>query len=229
MRTLTIDIGGTGIKGLVLDAEGRPLTERARVRTPKPATPETLFTAIEELVKHLIEFDRVAVGFPGVVTYGITRTAPNLGTAFKDFQLATELGTRLGCPVRVINDAGLQGYGVIEGKGTEILITLGTGMGFALYIDGHYVPNIELAHHPFKKNKTYEERLGDAERKRIGKAKWNKRVLGALAQLEPIFNFQKLYLGGGNVKYVDKAALPPNVTVVQSEECLRGGVRLWSF
>jgi len=229
MRTLCIDIGGTGIKGMVLNEEATPLTERIRIRTPHPATPEAILHAVDEVIKKLIEFDRVSVGFPGVVTDGITRTAPNLGPAFKDFTLADELARRIGVPVRVINDAGLQGFGVIEGKGTEILVTLGTGLGFALFINGHYVPNIELAHHPLRKNKTYEERVNNEVRKKLGKQKWNKRVLQAINQITPIFNYRKLYLGGGNARYVDKTTLPENVTIVDNETGLRGGVRLWAF
>lgn len=229
MRTLCIDIGGTGIKGMVLDEDGTALTDRVRVRTPKPATPESVLAAVEQLVGKLIEFDRVSVGFPGVVTDGVTRTAPNLGTSFKDFAFREELERRLGCPARVINDAGLQGFGVIEGRGTEILVTLGTGMGFGLYIDGRYVPNVELAHHPFRKNKTYEQRIGEPALDKIGKRKWNERVREVLDQMAPIFNYRKLYLGGGNVKYLERDKLRSDIVIVDHAMCLRGGVRLWSY
>jgi polyphosphate glucokinase len=228
MRTLSIDIGGTGLKGMVLDAEGNPLTERVRVRTPQPATPEAVLVALTEVIGGLGEFDRVSVGFPGVVTEGATRTAPNLHETWAGFPLAREIETRTGRPARVINDAGLAGLGVIEGRGTEILITLGTGMGFALYIDGHYVPNIELAHHPFRKGKTYEDRVCNAARKKLGKRRWNERVRETVAQLAPIFNYRKLFLGGGNARYVDREGLPGDVVLVDNVVGMRGGVRLWS-
>lgn len=229
MRTLCIDIGGTGIKGMVLDAEASPLTDRVRVRTPSPAVPITVFSAVHELIGKMGEFDRVSVGFPGVVVDGITRTAPNLGEGWEGCALAEQLHRLTNRPVRALNDCGLQGLGVIEGKGTEILITLGTGMGFGLYIDGRYVPNVELGHHPFRNSKTYEQRVSNAERKAIGKRKWNARVSAVIAQITPIFNYRKLYIGGGNARYLKAKKLPENVQIVEHVAGLRGGVRLWSY
>jgi len=227
MRTLCIDIGGTGIKGMVLDAEANPLTERVRIRTPQPAMPEAVLGVMDELIRAVGEFDRISVGFPGVVMGGITRTAPNLDPRWSDYPLAQELERRTARRARVINDAGLQGLGVIEGRGTEILVTLGTGMGFGLYVDGRYVPNVELAHHPLRKRKTYEERVSNEVRKKIGKRRWNERVRQAITQILPIFNPRKLYLGGGNARYVEVEALPDEVVIVDNVMGLRGGVRLW--
>jgi polyphosphate glucokinase len=229
MRTLCIDIGGTGIKGMVLDAEATPLTERVRVRTPNPAVPDAVFASIDEVIRQLAEFDRVSVGFPGVVIDGITQTAPHLGEGWGGFALAEQLSRVTNRPVRALNDCGLQGFGVIEGKGTEILMTLGTGMGFGLYIDGRYVPNIELGHHPFRKKKTYEQRIMNSELKAIGKRKWNARLREVLEQLAPIFNYRRLYLGGGNARYVNAEKLPPNVTIVDNVTGLRGGVKIWAY
>lgn len=229
MRTLCIDIGGTGIKGMVLDAAAAPLTERVRIRTPRPAIPAAVFEAIEELVAKVGEFDRVSVGFPGVVVDGITHTAPNLGEGWGGCGLAEHVGRITNRPVRTLNDCGMQGLGIIEGKGTEIVVTLGTGMGFGLYINGHYVPNIELGHHPFQNKKTYEQRISNAVLKKIGKKKWNARVREVIAQLTPIFNYRKLYLGGGNARYVKIDKLPENVVVVDNVAGLRGGVKLWSY
>ncbi len=228
MRTLCIDIGGTGIKGMVLDATATALTERIRVRTPSPAVPEAVFAAIDELIGKMGEFDRVSVGFPGVVVGGVTHTAPNLGKGWGGCALAEELNRRTNRPVRALNDCGLQGLGVIEGNGTEILVTLGTGMGFALYIDGRYVPNVEFGHHPFRKKRTYEERIANGELKAIGKRKWNGRVFRIIEQLAPIFNFRKLYIGGGNARHVKAEKLPENVTIVDHVAGLRGGVKLWA-
>jgi len=227
MRTLCVDIGGTGIKGMVLDAGGSPLTDRIRVRTPQPAVPEAVLSAVAEVIHTLGTFERMSVGFPGVVVEGVTLTAPNLDKSWADFPLARELERRTGKPVRVLNDAGLQGLGVIEGRGTEILVTLGTGMGFGLYVNGHYVPNVELGHHPFRKKKTYETRISNAVLKSVGEVKWNKRLRGVIAQMEPIFNYRKLYLGGGNARYVEVEALPKNVEIVDDVRALGGGVRLW--
>jgi polyphosphate glucokinase len=226
VRTLAIDIGGTGLKALVLDARGKPLTERVRVETPRPATSRAVLAALVKLVGTLGPFDRISAGFPGVVSDGVTRSAPNLHPTWAGFHLAEALRQRLGKPARVLNDAGVQGYGVVKGKGVEMLITLGTGMGCALFNDGRYVPNLELAHHPFRKDKTYEEYLGAKALERVGKKKWNKRVAKAVAQITPIWNPDWLYLGGGNAKHLD-IELPPHVEVTANVAGLLGGIALW--
>ncbi len=224
--TLCLDIGGTGLKGLTADLTDKPTCERVRVETPHPATPEAVLGALKEIVGQMPPFDRVAVGFPGVVVEGVTLTAPNLDKAWANFNLQGSLEELTAKPVRVANDAGVQGLAVIEGKGTELVVTLGTGMGFALYIDGHYVPNIEMAHHPFKKKKTYEDLVGNAALQKMGKKRWNRRVVKVIEQLSRIFNYRTLYLGGGNSKDIH-FALPANVKIVENVAGLLGGVRLW--
>ncbi|HEY8021345.1 MAG TPA: ROK family protein, partial [Thermoanaerobaculia bacterium] len=219
-------VGGTGIKGLTADEADRPTSERVRVETPHPATPEAVVGAIGEIRRRMPPFDRVAIGFPGVVVEGIIHSAPNLDPSFAGFPLAAAVGKLTGKPVRVANDAGVQGLAVIEGKGTELVVTLGTGMGFALYIDGHYVPNIEMAHHPFRKKKTYEDLVGDRARHKAGHKRWNRRVEKVIAQLAAVFNYRLLYLGGGNAKAID-FPLPENVHVVENLAGLLGGVKLW--
>jgi polyphosphate glucokinase len=227
MHTLCIDIGGTGIKAIVLDSAGQPRGERLRVPTPRPANPEAVLAAIDELLAGLGEFDRISVGFPGVVVDGVTRTAPNLDPAWADFPLALRLGERTGQPVRVANDAGVQGLGVIEGTGVELVLTLGTGMGFALYTNGHYVPNIEMGHHIFRGRRTYEDRVGEPARARIGNRRWRRRVLKVIASLQPVFNYRVLYLGGGNARLLEPASLPEGVRVVDNIAGLLGGLKLW--
>ncbi|MGN6108200.1 MAG: ROK family protein [Kofleriaceae bacterium] len=226
MRTLAIDIGGTGIKALVLDPEGGALTDRVRVATPRPATPKAVMTAMWSLIEPLGDFDRVSVGFPGVVIEGVTKTAKNLHEDWIDFALGKALADALRRPVRVLNDAGVQGYGVIEGKGLEMVLTLGTGVGSALYFEGRYVPNLELGHHPFGNGKTYEQYVGAKAMKRIGKKKWNKRVGEVVEQILPIWNPRKLYLGGGNAKHV-RIDLPPNVSITPNIAGLLGCAALW--
>lgn len=226
-RTLAIDIGGTGLKALILGERGEKLTERVRVETPRPATPEAIVAAVVALVKPLGAFDRVSVGFPGVVVGGATRTAPNLDPKWKNFELRESLESRLKRPARVLNDAGVQGYGVIEGKGVEMVLTLGTGMGCALYVDGTYVPNLELAHHPFDGKRTYEDYVGGKALDKVGKKKWNKRVGKVLAQIDPIWNPRRIYLGGGNAKHL-KIELPPHARVTDNVAGLLGGIRLWA-
>lgn len=226
LRTLAIDIGGTGLKALVLDIGGNPLTERARVDTPQPATPDAVLGTLWSMIEPLGEYDRVSVGFPGVVVEGVTMSAPNLGKEWMGFDLAKAISEKTRRPARVLNDAGVQGYGVIEGKGVEMILTLGTGLGCALYSDGKYVPNLELAHHPFAKGKTYEQWVGKKALEKIGKKKWNKRVEEVIAQVLPIFNPRKLYLGGGNAKKL-KIKLPENVVITENVAGLLGGIALW--
>ncbi len=227
MNTLCIDIGGSGIKAITLDARGQVVHDRVRIETPHPATPAACLAVIEQLASAQGKFGRVSIGFPGVVVDGVTRSAPNLHEEWAGFELAAEVGKRLGKPVRAANDAGVQGLGVIEGKGVEAVITLGTGMGFGLYVDGRYVPNIELAHHPFRNRKTYEERVGNAALLRIGEQRWAGRVMKVVEQLAPIINYRKLYLGGGNSRLLDPAKLPENVVIVDNVAGLLGGLRLW--
>ncbi|HEX7840098.1 MAG TPA: ROK family protein [Kofleriaceae bacterium] len=226
LRTLAIDIGGTGIKALVLGADGRALTERARIETPRPATPAALVPAIGKLVEPLGAFDRISVGFPGVVVDGVTLSAPNLHKQWRGFDLAGAMTEQLGRPARVLNDAGVQGYGVIEGHGVEMVLTLGTGLGCALYLDGHYVPNLELAHHPFRGGKTYEDYVGARALRKIGKKKWNRRVARVIAQVLPVWNPRHLYLGGGNAKHLT-IELPDHITITPNIAGLMGGIVLW--
>lgn len=226
-KTLAIDIGGTGLKAIVLDAKGKPLTERVRVGTPRPATPKSVVGALAKIAGALrARYDRVSVGFPGVVQEGVTKSAPNLHPAWAGYALARELAKKLGKPTRALNDAGVQGFGVIEGRGVEMVLTLGTGMGCALYVNGHYVPNLELAHHPFRGGKTYEEYVGGRALDKVGKKKWNRRVARVVAQIDPIWNPRRIYLGGGNAKHL-KAKLPEHVKVTANIAGLLGGIALW--
>lgn len=227
MRTLTIDIGGTGIKTLRLDGKGRPLSDRERQLTPKSAGPDAVLAVIHRMIDAQGRFDRVSVGFPGVVVCGVVRTAPNLGTElWSDFNVQAAIARHTGKPTRVINDADLQGYGVIRGRGVELVLTLGTGIGSGLYVDGHLVPNLELAHHPFRRGQTYEDMVSDKTLKKIGKKRWRKRVARVLEQLEPIFNYDALHVGGGNARHL-KGPLPDKVRVFDNVEGLSGGIRLW--
>lgn len=226
--TLCIDIGGTGVKAIVLDQAGQHACERQRIETPKPATPEAVLAVIDKMLAVMPVFDRVSVGFPGVVKHGVVFTAPNLDPSWAKVPLASELEKRTAKPTRVLNDAGVQGYGAITGKGVEMILTLGTGMGCALFVDGVYAPNIELAHHPFDGKRTYEQYISNEQLKKIGKRKWNKRVRKVIDQVLPIFNPDVLYLGGGNARAL-KPGLPESVRVVENIAGLLGGLALWKF
>lgn len=225
-RTLAIDIGGSGIKTMVLDSQGTPLTDRARVATPRPATPKAVLKAITKLIGSQTQFERVSVGFPGVVRNGVIETAPNLHKAWCGFHLAASLANALKRPVRIANDADVQGFGAIAGSGVELVLTVGTGFGSALFVGGRLVPNLEVAHHRFYRGKTYEELLGNKARKKAGKKQWNKRLAKAIASLSDLFHYDHLYIGGGNTKYID-FDLPTNVVIVRNVAGLIGGITLW--
>ncbi|HEY2992803.1 MAG TPA: ROK family protein [Methylomirabilota bacterium] len=226
-RTLAIDVGGTGLKASIVDDSGRLLTDRARIDTPVGAPPKEIVQALVQLVQALGSYDRVSVGFPGVVRDGRVLTAPNLGNkGWKGFDLAGALGKALGKPVRVANDADVQGLAVIAGKGVEMVITLGTGFGTGLYLDGRLAPHLELSHHPFRKGETYDEHLGNAARKRVGNGKWNRRVRRAIRTLRSLTSFDHLYIGGGNAKKI-AFELDPDVTVVSNDAGIKGGIALW--
>ncbi len=225
--TLAIDIGGSGIKGILLNPTGQPIGERMRIATPQPATPKAVLEGIVELVKGMGRFDRVSVGFPGVIQLGKVKTAPNLDQAWPGINLVGELTRQLKKPVHAANDADVQGFGAIKGQGVELVITLGTGFGTALFVNGTLVPNLEIAHHPFRKGKTYEDELGAAALKKVGKKKWNQRLEKAITTLDRVINYDRLYLGGGNAKKVT-IELPPNVSTVSNVAGLLGGIALWA-
>ena len=228
VRTLAIDVGGTGIKGILLNARGKPITERERVDTPDPATPDAVLAIMDQIATQVRDFDRVSVGFPGVVKDGATLTAHNLHPKWVGFDLQSVLMRRWKKPVRVANDAAVQGFGAIHGKGVELVITLGTGFGSSLFIDGHLVPGLELAHHPWIKKKTYEDFLGRKGLQKFGRKRWNRLLEKAIVQLESLFNYDHLYIGGGNAVRID-FALPKHVTRVPNEDGLLGGVALWKY
>jgi polyphosphate glucokinase len=222
--TLAIDIGGSGLKAMLLDKNGKPVSERQRVLTPDIPTPRAVMAALDVLIKPLSGFDRVSVGFPGVTKHGITYTAVNLHPDWMNFRFQAELEKRWKKPVRVANDAAIQGYGAVKGKGIELIVTLGTGMGSALFTDGYLCP-LELGHHPWKK-KTYEDYIGKRGLEKHGKKKWNEYVLEAVKQIQFTFNYDHLYLGGGNTKKIEFKP-PKDVSIVSNETGLLGGVALW--
>ena len=159
ITTLAVDVGGTGIKAAALDEKGKMITERQKIKTPHNATPKKVIAIIEELAKMAGEFDRVSVGFPGVIKDGIVYTAANLGKGWKGFKLEAELRKKLKKPVRIANDADVQGLGCVTGHGDELVITLGTGFGSVLFVDGHRI-HLELGHHPFLQRQDLRRRAG---------------------------------------------------------------------
>lgn len=215
------------MKASVLDEKGKMVVERVRMDTPYPCPPQVMVEALVQLVKPLPSFDRVSIGFPGVVREGKVITAPH----FKDekwvrFALCEVLGKRWGKPVRLLNDADMQGLAVVKGKGLELVVTLGTGVGTALFKNGELMQRMELAQHPAWDNKTYNEYIGDKVLKKKGKKKWNKRVEHALELLNILLNPDLVYIGGGNARNLN-FKLPENTKVVSNEAGILGGIALW--
>jgi len=245
--TLSIDIGGTGLKASVLDADGKMVADRVRAATTYPMPPDGergMVARLTALVSTLPEADRVSAGFPGMVRRGVIRSAPHFSTkngpgspldkkllrAWDCFDMATALQHALGKPTRVANDADVQGAAVVRGSGMELVITLGTGFGTAAFMDGNLLPHLEIAHQPFRKNETYNDQLGERTRKEVGDKKWNHRVRKALAQLDDLFFFDHVYIGGGNSRRVDRDDLGPlleRTTIVDNAAGILGGIRLW--
>jgi polyphosphate glucokinase len=228
LRVLGIDIGGSFLKAAVLDARGRMLTERLKLKTPDPCPPKVMVRALLKLVEPLPSYNHIAIGFPGVVRDGRVITAPHWGNrVWANFELAHTLSHRLGgLPTRLINDAEMQGLAVIRGKGLELVLTLGTGAGTAVFRDGDIMPHLELAQHPIHKADSYNDYVGNAALESIGKKRWNKRVAHTIGILHSLLNYDHLYIGGGNASRIT-IRLPDNVSLVSNDAGIEGGAALW--
>jgi polyphosphate glucokinase len=225
--TLAIDIGGSHLKAGILTVSGEMLSGPARIETPKPAKPDAVVAALKGLSRQFGRFDRVSIGFPGVVRGDFVLTAPNLGTKkWHHFKLGAIMAEKLGKPVRMLNDASIQGLGVITGRGLECVLTMGTGMGFALFQDGRIAPHLELSQHPVRKGKIYDEYVGEAALEAVGRRHWNKRIRKIIDILKTVVTYDVLYIGGGNARLIDPP-LPANVKAVANTAGITGGVRLW--
>lgn len=225
--TLAIDVGGSNLKAGLLGRDGAMVGNRVKVPTMHPSPPDKVVPALVGLAKQLGPFDRVSVGFPGLIKGGLVQTAPNLGTKdWAGFDLAGTLQAQLGKPLRMLNDATVQGLGVISGQGLECVITLGTGFGFALYHDGRLAPQLEMSQHVVRKEMTYDEYVGVEALNKVGQKHWERRVERVLAQLRAVVNFDMLYIGGGDAQKLG-LKLPKDVKVVSNDAGITGGVRLW--
>ena len=227
-RILCIDVGGTGLKAAVIAPDGKYLVKRVRVKTPKHRKPAHIVKALTELAAPLGRFDHVTIGFPGMVRDGKVMTAPAFGTRdWKGFNLAGAMQKRFAVPVKLLNDADVQGLAVIKGKGHELVCTLGTGFGTAWFRDGELMPHMDLAHLVVRRKDDFDLYIGDKARRKIGHAHWNRRVKKLIGVLQTVFAYDHLYLGGGNSRWV-KFHLPRNVTLVSNDAGMEGGAFAWS-
>ncbi len=227
-RILCIDIGASGLKAAIIGRTGKFLMKRVRVKTPALRTPRQVVPLLLQLVRPLGKFDHVTIGFPGMVKAGRVVTAPNLGTEdWAGFALAAVMRKKLGKPVKLLNDADVQGLAVIKGKGLELVCTLGTGFGTAWFRDGILMPHMDLAHLTLQKKNDFDVLVGDKTRRTIGDRRWNRRIKKLITVLDTVFNYDHLYLGGGNSRCVD-FKLPRNVTIVDNDAGMEGGAFAWT-
>jgi polyphosphate glucokinase len=240
--TLSIDIGGSGFKASIVSAQGVMTTERVRVDTPYPCPPDRLVTTVTELVAPLLAVHRVSVGFPGLVRHGHVIEVPSLSRstyggerdrdladAWHGFDLAHALAQSFQLPTKVVNDADMQGCAVVSGQGLEFVMTLGTGVGTALFNDGTLLPHLELSHGPFRDGLTFDIALGNAQRKEIGNERWTKRVRRAVQAFDDMLFFDRIYVGGGNAKHLSPADIGTKGQIVPNTSGILGGVRVWDL
>lgn len=226
-RILCIDVGGTGLKAAVISPRGKYLVKRVRVKTPKRRKPKNIVKLLTEMVAPLGKFDCVTIGFPGMVKNGKVISAPHFGTQdWKGFALASVMQQKLGKPVKLLNDADVQGLAAIQGTGLELVCTLGTGFGTAWFRDGALMPHMDLAHLVMRSKDDFDIAVGDKTRRKIGDRRWNKRIKKLIAILETVFSYDHLYLGGGNSRCIN-FKLPRNVTIVSNDAGMEGGAFAW--
>jgi len=226
LLTLAIDVGGSTVKAILLRDDGVAMSHKLVIATPESPTPAKLIEVLLDLFAQHGSCDRLAIGFPSVVESGVTRGAINLHPDWDGFCLEQVLQAKTGKPIKIANDADVQGYGAIVGQGVELVITLGTGFGSALFLNGKLLPNLELGQHIFTGHETYEDQLGQVALNQIGVESWNTRLLKAIASLYKLFNYDQLYIGGGNARLIS-VNLPANVAIVSNDLGLMGGLALW--
>ena len=212
MKALGLDIGGSGIKAAIVDVEtGELASERLRVATPTPATPDGVIAAAAGLVKQLDWQGPIGCGFPAVIQNGVAKTAANIDDSWIGEDVAALLSAATGCTAVVCNDADAAGIAEMRfgcGKqrsGTVIIITIGTGLGSALFVDGKLFPNSELGHLRLKTG--IAERYASAtirENEDLGWKAWGKRLNKFFAQVERLFSPELIIIGGGVSKRHEK-------------------------
>ncbi len=244
--TLAIDCGGTGLKASVLDIDGTLRAKPVRVPTPYPLPTERFLDALAGLAADLPHADRATVGVPGMIRHGVvivtphyvtesgprSKPVPTLVDQWTGFDAQAAITTRLGMPTLVLNDAEVHGAGVVTGVGLELVLTLGTGLGCALFDGGRLAPHLELSQAPVKWGLSYDTYIGDKERRRLGPAFWSRRVRRVVEALRPVFVWDRLYLGGGNARVISPevlAGLGDDVVIVPNTAGIVGGVRAWDL
>jgi polyphosphate glucokinase len=215
MKILVIDVGGTHVKVRVTGQKNR-----LEIPSGLTMTANKMVVAVRKIIAGW-KYDVITIGYPGLVLHGRIVSEPhNLGHGWVKFDFKKAFGR----PVKIINDAAMQALGSYEGR-RMLFLGLGTGLGSAMIVDGVLEP-MELAHLPYKKGRTYEDYVGLAGLKRLGKKKWRRHVRDVVGQLKSALEADYVILGGGNAKLLKK--LPPDSELGDNANAFRGGLRLWS-
>ena len=243
-RTLAIDCGGLSIKASVLDAQGTMHANPIASSTPYPLSPEKLISVFAESAASLPKFDRITVGMPGMIRHGVvvhtphyinergphTPISPELKSAWLGLDFQGLVQEKLNAPTLVLNDAEVHGAGIIRGTGLEVVMTLGTGLGFAVFDGGRLAPHFEMSRVPVKRNVDYDLWIGEHIRRTIGDGLWSRRVRLMIENLRPVFFWDRLYVGGGNGRRIrHPELLGDDVVIVPNSAGVQGGVRAWEI
>jgi hypothetical protein len=214
MRILVIDVGGTHVKVLATGHQ-----QRVEIPSGPKMTPVKMVSAVRAATVGW-KYDAVSIGYPGAVVHGRPIIEPrHLGSGWLGFDFTKAFGR----PVKIVNDAAMQALGSYKG-GRMLFLGLGTGLGSALIVDNVLEP-MELAHLLFKKGRSYEDYVGLAGLKRLGKRKWRRQVKEVVQQLRSAVQADYVVLGGGNAKLLKK--LPPGTRLGDNSNAFQGGYRLW--
>ncbi len=213
MGTLGIDVGGSGVKGAIVDTTtGELLSDRLRIPTPKPATPRKIAGVVKELVAELGYHGPVGCSFPTVIVDGQSRTAGNIDESWRGTQVDELFGEATGLDFVVNNDADVAGLAEVSlgaGRGLTgmvIMVTIGTGLGTGVFYNGMLIPHIELGRMPGKDGKPIEFYAGDKARKTndLSWTEWGKRFNYFLQRVSRVFTPDHFIVGGGASKKLDK-------------------------
>jgi polyphosphate glucokinase len=234
-QILGIDVGASGIKGAIVDLQkGKLSGERYRVPTPKPATPQAMAEAFAEVVRYFNYSGPVGCGFPSIVKNGVSLSAANIDEGWINTNIEEIFGNACGCPVFATNDADAAGvaemrYGVGKGEdGVVLLITIGSGLGTALFYKGMMLPNTEFGHVLWKNNKVAEKwcSSGARERLKIGRKEWARRFNEYLHHMERLLSPDLFILGGGESKFFEtyKDIFDVNARVIPAQLLNNAGI-----
>ncbi|SNR59332.1 polyphosphate glucokinase [Lutibacter agarilyticus] len=235
MEVLGIDVGGTGIKGAIVDTStGKLTTERYRIPTPKPATPEAVSKVIQKMVKHFNWTGLVGCGFPTPLQHGTCLSGGNLHEDWKGTNVKELFQQKTGNQYSIVNDAdaaGLAeiGFGAgVDKEGVVVVITLGTGIGSAVFLDGKLLPNTEFGHVLHKNGEIFEKYAADSARKReqLSRKKWGDRLHEYFEHIELLLSPDLFIVGGGASKKLDKfeARININTPIVAAEAENEAGI-----